>query len=133
VKHGLDDKHLSLIKGVLSAHTSAIDKVALFGSRATGAYRPQSDIDLVLYGDIPESTVDRLWTNFQESALPYKVDVIAYQQLGSPALKRHIDQFAVPLFSHQQLYGNSVAVAINSTNGQNHQETGQSSSANQCH
>ena len=106
MKHGLNDKHLVLIKRILAAQTSAIDRVALFGSRATGTYQPYSDIDLVVYGKVSENVIDRLWTLFQESSLPYKVDIVTYQQLKSPALKRHIDQLALPLFSHQQLYAN---------------------------
>ena len=76
----------------------AVESVALFGSRATGTYKSYSDIDLVLYGKLDEATLDRLWTCFQESSLPYKVDVKAYEMIHHPPLKEHIDRFARPLF-----------------------------------
>ena len=104
--HGLSEKHLGIIKKILVSQCDAIQQVALFGSRANGAYRAASDIDLVLYGEINSSTVDRLWTCFCESVLPYKVDVTAYSRVTHPPLKQHIDEVAQVLFTREQLYEN---------------------------
>lgn len=102
--HGLSAKHLGLIKRILASQCGDIQQVALFGSRATGAFQPHSDVDLVLYGDINEQVVDRLWTRFCESMLPYKVDLTAYGQVTYPPLKRHIDEVARVLFTREELY-----------------------------
>ena len=53
-------------------------RVFLFGSRALETSRPTSDIDLALLpdGPIPTDLVARLRDEFEESAIPYAVDVI---------------------------------------------------------
>ncbi len=102
--HGLSKNQLGMIMDILARNVSNIDKVSLYGSRATGKYKDNSDIDLVLYGDIDKAKADRLWTCFFESLLPYKVDVSIYQHVNYPPLKRHIDQQGQILFTKQQLY-----------------------------
>ena len=96
--HGLSENQLQIIKETLENVAPAVESVSVFGSRATGSYKSYSDIDLVLYGDLGEETIDRLWTCFHESSLPYKVDITAYNLVRHPPLKEHIDRFAKPLF-----------------------------------
>lgn len=50
----------------------------LFGSRALGTSRATSDIDIGLLADgpLPDELVARLRDAFEESAIPYHVDVI---------------------------------------------------------
>ena len=103
IDHGLSKAQLLSIKNILNQCTSRIDRVSLFGSRAKGTYKNYSDIDLVLYGDISDRQVDRLWTDFYESNLPYKVDINAYQSISYPPLKRHIDHFSRTLFTKNDL------------------------------
>lgn len=102
--HGLNERQIGIIKGILAATTPDIEKVSLYGSRATGEYKSHSDIDLVLYGDIKESVSDRLWTCFLESHLPYKVDISVYDHIAYPPLKRHIDQHGKTLLTKKELY-----------------------------
>jgi predicted nucleotidyltransferase len=103
VDHGLSKAHVSMIAEVLAPFAPHIDSVGLFGSRATGTQKPGSDIDLVLYGPLTEAMVDRLWTRFTESLLPFSVDVVAYSCIQWPALQRHIDTVMLPLLSQQDL------------------------------
>lgn len=107
--HGLTERQLAAIKQILRPFAADIEKVALFGSRATGKYRPNSDIDLVLYGSVDEKTVDRLWTLFAESDLPYKVDVKSYEQITYPPFKQHIDEVSRILLTQKDLLGLSVS------------------------
>ncbi len=58
--HGLNKNQLGMIVDILSQNVPNIDKVSLYGSRATGKYKDNSDIDLVLYGDIEKAKADRL-------------------------------------------------------------------------
>jgi len=62
-----------------------------------------SDIDLVLYGELAERDIDRLWTLFDDSALSMLVDIVAYSSDSYPPLRRHIDAAAVPLFTRADL------------------------------
>jgi hypothetical protein len=70
--------------------------------------RPNSDIDLVLYGDVEAAVVDRLRTLFSESLLAITVDLQAYQAITDPALKQHIDAVMQPLFTQQELLASRV-------------------------
>ncbi len=101
--HGLQKQQLELIKNICKDFVSRIDKISLFGSRATGSYKNYSDIDLVVYGDITDKDIRSLWTQFHESSLPYKVDVNAYHLITYPPLKDHIDRYSKILFSKNQL------------------------------
>lgn len=101
--HQLSDDQLAIIRGILASSADHIDLVGLFGSRATGKARPNSDIDLVLYGDLDEATLDRIWTLFADSALALKVGVNAYHLITHPPLKQHIDRVMTPLFTQDEL------------------------------
>lgn len=102
-QHGLSDEQLKIIKDILVPFAEDIDCAGLFGSRATGKYRPNSDIDLVLYGTLDEKTVDRISTLFNESTLPVKVDVQAYDLITYTPLKAHIDAVMLLLFKRDSL------------------------------
>ena len=90
--HGLSEHELCMIASVLQPYAHKIERVGVFGSRATGKYRPDSDIDLVLYGnDLTEADQDRLFTLFTETMLALKVDVTIYHLVSYPPLRQHID------------------------------------------
>ena len=103
IDHGLSNKQLILIRDIIREFAPGVESVSLFGSRADGSHKSYSDIDMVLYGNIEESTVDRLWTCFHESNLPYKVDLVAYCLVRYPPLKAHIDRFAKTLLPAERL------------------------------
>ena len=104
--NGLSDEQLNIIKGVLLPFAENIESVGLFGSRAIGKYRSNSDIDMVIYGNLSEKTADRIATLFTDSSLPVKVDVISYNHIAYPPLKVHIDSVVKSLFNHEDLLGN---------------------------
>ena len=103
MNHGLSERQLRTIKGILSRYADEITRADLFGSRAMGNYRANSDIDLVLRGDIREESVDRLWTLFHESNLPFSVDVKSYDLTTYPPLKARMDKVCKPLFTQREL------------------------------
>ena len=69
--------------------------VWVFGSRAKWTTRDSSDLDLALEGDINDNTVTELETAFDESSLPYKVDVIDINQI-SEGFRRMVKPQMVP-------------------------------------
>ena len=101
--HGLSGPQIRQIKDIISQCAPDAERVALFGSRADGTYKNHSDIDLVIYGDMDEAVIRRLFTLFLESSLPYKVDVTVYQLVSYPPLKRHIDECSRTLFTEDEL------------------------------
>lgn len=103
--HKLSRPQLELVRAVLAPYGGRVTEAAVFGSRATGAAKPHSDIDLVLYGPLRQEDVDRLRTLFDESSLSVTVDVVAYELLGDAPLKAHIDAVKRPLFTQSDLQG----------------------------
>lgn len=103
VDHGLSQSQLQKIKSIINQGAPDAERVALFGSRADGTCNSNSDIDLVIYGNVDEAAVRRLFTLFLESSLPYKVDVEAYQAVSYPPLKEQIDSCNVTLFTKNEL------------------------------
>lgn len=101
--NGLTPAQKKIIKDILRPFAKKIDKVGLFGSRATGLHRENSDIDLVIYGNLTEADANRLWTLFDVSALAVKVDVHVYPLITYPPLKDHIDASMRPLFEKEDL------------------------------
>ena len=90
-RFGLSAGELTRLRTILETALDRIERVAVFGSRAEGRHRPHSDLDLVLYGTADEAVCDRLWTLFQDSPLPFSVDVKHYDGIAYPPLRAHID------------------------------------------
>ncbi len=101
--HGLSQGHLDCLRDILAPFAASIERVVVFGSRASGTYRPDSDIDLALYGSVEEKTVSRLHTLFMDSSLPMTVDIQAYERIQYQPLRRHIDMAGKTLFTHKDL------------------------------
>lgn len=62
-----------------------IEKVILYGSRATGMYRPGSDIDLMI--EAPEANtqiLNQISNMIEDLLLPYQVDLCLKHQIRDP-------------------------------------------------
>jgi predicted nucleotidyltransferase len=99
---GLPIRTLNEIASLLGAH-SGIKKAVLYGSRAKGNYRTGSDIDIALFTDETFCFRDlsRLTGEFDDSSMPYFVDVCVYDKLTSTDLKAHIDRVGQALWERQ--------------------------------
>ena len=97
-KFGLSQKSLSEVIGFFRNYME-IDEAKLFGSRAMGNFKNGSDIDIAILGDaISLSLILKLKNDFEESSLPYFVDIVNYNSISNPELKRHIDQNGITLY-----------------------------------
>lgn len=103
VDHGLSSRQLATVRRILQPWAHRITAVEVFGSRATGAYRPNSDLDLLLHGDLDDRAIDRLWTLFHESNLPFAVDVTSYDLTTHEPLREHMDRVRRSLFESSDL------------------------------
>ena len=74
---------------------------AIFGSRAKGDYKPYSDVDIVLYGDLNLSDVERVICDLDELPMVYKFDVVAYGLVKNPAFRLHIERVAVSIYERE--------------------------------
>ena len=100
---GLSRLQRCTLQSILALFAHDIERVDVFGSRATGTHRPNSDLDLVLHGPINSTAIDHLWTRFQESNLPFSVDIKNYRDIHYAPLKAHMDRVCKTLFTQQDL------------------------------
>lgn len=77
-----------------------VDQAVLYGSRATGNFKPGSDIDLTLFGKYVDSEVLADIANaIDDLLLPYVVDLSAHSMLDNQALIDHIDRVGVAFYT----------------------------------
>ncbi|MBP6917592.1 MAG: nucleotidyltransferase domain-containing protein [Legionellaceae bacterium] len=70
---------------------SNIESVILFGSRAMGTNRENSDIDLCLLGnDLNLTDKLKIENDIDDLLLPWKVDLVLYHGIDNPKLLQHI-------------------------------------------
>lgn len=93
----LSEKYLGIIQKILEPH-QAITHAFLFGSRARGTLKPTSDIDIALKGDINIKLIAKIKAEFEDSNLPFFVDIVDYAKADN-ALKSEIDTQGIMLFA----------------------------------
>jgi len=96
--YGLNRQELQAIRTIGITHP-AIEQITLFGSRALGNYKPGSDIDLALHGNLPLPEVWRIAGQLNDEAPTLlNFDVISLDNITNNNLKKHIADFGVPLY-----------------------------------
>ena len=86
---GLLPSELQSLRSVFARHPE-IQEVVLFGSRAMGNHRPESDIDLAVRGLEDERAVEALADELDELPLPFLFDVKSLDGIRNPALLEHV-------------------------------------------
>jgi predicted nucleotidyltransferase len=99
MQYGLSDRTMKTLNTLFSKY-QGIQEVLLYGSRALGTYRNGSDIDITLRTNESFVFTDllHLMGDFDESPLPYLVDISIYQDIENPDLKAHIDRIGKVLY-----------------------------------
>jgi len=100
MEYGLSEKTFDTLNSIFRKYPG-IREVVIYGSRAKGNYRNGSDIDLTLKTGSGFSRTDLLNISgdFDDSDMPYFVDVSIYDKLTNPELKAHIDRVGKVLYS----------------------------------
>ena len=80
---GIEQEHLTIIKGILLEFLPGVE-VRVFGSRIKGAFKSWSDLDLAIVGKarIDPKILTRLNGAFEESDLPYRVDLLDWNSIS---------------------------------------------------
>ncbi|PIQ34434.1 MAG: DNA polymerase subunit beta [Zetaproteobacteria bacterium CG_4_9_14_3_um_filter_49_83] len=87
---GLSDSILGDLRRVFSAYPE-IEQVLIFGSRAKGAFKDGSDIDLaVIASAMSDQRFTQLWNELDGLPLVFKMDVLHWDRLGNERLKNKI-------------------------------------------
>ncbi|GHU38855.1 hypothetical protein FACS1894190_01410 [Spirochaetia bacterium] len=97
--YGLSDQTLETLEALFKKY-AGIQEVVLYGSRAKGNYKSGSDIDLSLHTDdsFTSSDLSNLSNDFDDSNMPYFVDVNIFSKLNSDSLKDHIQRVGKTLY-----------------------------------
>lgn len=90
-KFGLTTETIDKINEFFST-INEIEEVKIFGSRAKGNYKPNSDIDFAIYGKkISDKLLRHISSELDELSTPYKYDILDYRTLDNKDLIKNID------------------------------------------
>jgi predicted nucleotidyltransferase len=87
--YGLKDSDIEKIRAVFAARLD-VERVILYGSRAKGNYKPYSDIDFAIKGNLDLSKKWQIENELDDLLLPYKIDMSIFSQIGNPDVVEHI-------------------------------------------
>ena len=89
-------EHWRIVESILRAHLPSGTKVWIFGSRAKNKARKFSDLDLILEATQPLSIhiLADMASDFEDSDLPYKVDLVDWVTASSSFKEAIISQRA---------------------------------------
>lgn len=104
MKFGLTENIIERIIQVFE-NNSKVDKAFVFGSRAKGNYRPDSDIDIAIKGnDITLDDILKMSVAFEDKGIKNKIDLIDYHTIKETALVEHIDRVGIEFYSRWKEY-----------------------------
>ena len=88
---GLSLDEIDRIKEVFNKY-KAIEEVLIYGSRAKGNYKPASDVDLSLIGNIDLNLQQQIELALDDLLLPFKFDISVYNKINNPDFLDHIQR-----------------------------------------
>jgi predicted nucleotidyltransferase len=100
-RFGLTERDIQTFQKIFNKY-SDVKEVHIFGSRAKGNFKNGSDIDLAIVNqDFNSGTLAKLSGEFEESSLPYKVDLVVLNDLKLAELIDHINRVGVIFFKKE--------------------------------
>jgi uncharacterized protein len=99
---GLSDRTIDFTIEALKLFPE-IEKAALYGSRAKGAHKKGSDIDIAVYGkNINTQILLEIKVHLNErTPMPYFFDVTNYEKVKAEELKKEIHNYGIPFYYKQ--------------------------------
>ena len=89
MKYGLDDKKINKIVSVFRKY-AGVQKAVLFGSRARGDFKYNSDIDIAVYTD--GRSLTGLQSDLDEAVGIYKFNLINIDDIKNEKLRQNIEK-----------------------------------------
>lgn len=103
VKFGLTDRDIQAIEGIFSKFPE-VETVCIFGSRAKGSFKAGSDVDLAIMNKgLNNKTLLRLKNEFEESNLPYVIDLVNFHSLTNAEFIDHIKRMGIVFYQKQDV------------------------------
>lgn len=104
MRFGLDDSVVEKLTEVFEANPK-VDKAYIFGSRAKGNFRADSDIDIAIKGyDLTLDDILKMSVAFEDKGITNNIDLLDYNEIKEPALIEHIDRVRVEFYSRWKEY-----------------------------
>ena len=92
---GLTDQELSQLQSAL-ANIEGLEKAVVFGSRATGKHKPNSDVDIALYGNgVGFGAIFDLEDALYDAGFPHELDILLVSIIQDERLKAAIERTAI--------------------------------------
>ena len=76
----IEEKHFKIVKNILKKYPYTF---YAYGSRVKGNNRKFSDLDLCYRENIPMKIIAEIRENLEASSLPYRVDLVFWNDLSS--------------------------------------------------
>lgn len=86
---GLSEITVCKINDIFRKHEN-IESAVLYGSRALGTFRNNSDIDITLTGKITFSELLQIEGELDDLLLPYKIDLSIFDTIQNQDLIEHV-------------------------------------------
>mgnify|MGYP001260898837 CR=1 FL=1 len=103
MKFGLTESNFDSIVQVLTNHSS-IDKAILFGSRAKGTHKLNSDIDIALIGDsITLTEKFKIDQELDELMLPFQFDTLLMHTISNMDLVEHFERVGQIIYKKSEI------------------------------
>ncbi|OQY09325.1 MAG: nucleotidyltransferase [Fusobacteriia bacterium 4572_132] len=109
--YGLTKDEFYKIMNILNKYQKSINWVKIFGSRAVGNYKRNSDIDLSI--DFKKDIILELKNEFYKTDISYTVDIIDYRKNMNQRLKKDIDEEGKIIL---KIEGDKIQMNINKLN-----------------
>jgi predicted nucleotidyltransferase len=97
MKFGLQENNIESITAIFKKYP-LIDSAVLYGSRAKGNFRANSDIDLTLKGELDLTALMKIETELDDLLLPYKIDLSIFHKLQNQGLIEHINRVGIEIY-----------------------------------
>jgi proline iminopeptidase len=98
LEFGLSGQILASLRQVFAQFPQVI-KAVVYGSRATGAYRSYSDIDIaVMAPAMTDREFSSLWNALDDLPILFKLDAVHFERVVNPRLRENILNEGVDLY-----------------------------------
>ena len=95
MKYGLSEEIYSKIMDVVKKYDECLFKI--FGSRARGDYKYNSDIDIAVYGTLSKDEQYKILDDFDLIDMAYTMDILFIQNITREELKKSIEREGIVL------------------------------------
>ena len=100
LRFGLKESTIEKICAVFARYPQ-VEKAVLYGSRAKGACKNGSDIDLTLYGgaNLALHVLYKIMNELDDLLLPYTIDLSIFDDIGDAEVIEHIRRVGVTFYA----------------------------------